>query len=56
MQVIQQYLFDSKTHVLNAGVSVDPPCRAEIHLPREIKIEPYLRIVWDEPSVRYLTY
>ena len=55
MQVIQQYLFDSKTHVLNAGVSGDLPCRVEIHLPRETKIDPYLSLVWAEPSVIYLT-
>ena len=61
MQVIQQYFFDSKTHIIKFRYTCnvlntrlfDTHCQPEIYLLREMKVEPDLTLVQGESSVRY---
>ena len=60
-QVIQQYFFDSKTHIIKFRYTCnvlntrlfDTHCQPEIYLLREMKVEPDLTLVQGESSVRY---
>ena len=60
-QVMQQYLFDSKTHIIEFRYTcnvlntrlLNTHCQPEIYLLREMKVEPDLTLVQDESSVRY---
>ena len=61
MQVMQQYLFDSKTHIIEFRYTCNvlntrlfnTHCQPEIYLLREMKVEPDLSLVQGESSVRY---
>ena len=60
-QVIQQYFFDSKTHIIKFRYTCnvlntrlfDTHCQPKIYLLREMKVEPDLTLVQGESSVRY---
>ena len=61
MQTIQQYFFDSKTHIIKFRYTCnvlntrlfDTHCQPKIYLLREMKVEPDLTLVQGESSVRY---
>ena len=60
-QVIQQYFFDSKTHIIKFRYTCNvlntrlfnTHCQPKIYLLREMKVEPDLSLVQGESSVRY---
>ena len=53
MQMMQQSLFDSQAHSFVPNIRLfNSPCQLGIYLLRKMKVEPDLRLVWDELSVR----